>query len=146
MSRARLWCSMLRRSAIAGSAFLICIPQAPRRRAARAPCPSRRSDSRPGRRRGRPRWGGRELPPHDHRILEEDDAELLQQAEEALTREVLEVSLILALTVVRSCACLRVRVEPRQPLVDEGPDGPLRAIAGAAPPLGAGRSCPAWTG
>ena len=63
---------------------------------------------------------GGKLPPHDHRILEEDDAEPLQQAQEALSREVLAVSLTLA---VVPAACLRVRVEPRQPLVDPGPDG-----------------------
>ena len=65
---------------------------------------------------------GGKLLSHDYRVLEEEeDAELLQQAQEALSHEVLAVSLVLVFAVVSlNCmlARLRIRVEPRQSLVD----------------------------
>jgi len=62
--------------------------------------------------------------------LEEDDAELLLLVQEALSREVLAVSLVLALAVVPAACLLRDRVEPRQPLVGLGPDGLLERSRG----------------
>jgi len=68
------------------------------------------------------------LPPEEDGILEEDGAELDEEAEEALPRQVVPVGILWRFSRKVWGRAGGIGVEPGQPLVDPGPQRPAEGV------------------